>query len=253
MEWITNSKLFKASKDQDKILAAIQNPVNKQLVQQLTSYVDSDYAEKLKSRNDDNLNDVDNSNNKNSNESENQEIDININTESTSHHSSPSMNFNPSVELPEESITEETPESDVEAPSSPTPESSSESSENVNESTKLAQDSKIIASTYTTIEDVSKAVLELPGILNLREETAGVEYADLKSNANHNNEIWIYYNSTVDISKILCDINVVLYEAGLYFLEFVKVSRDDNAAVFAINWISNYFNPIQVKALYDEV
>ena len=40
MDWITNSKLFKGSKYQNKILAAIQDPINKPLVRQVTSYLD---------------------------------------------------------------------------------------------------------------------------------------------------------------------------------------------------------------------
>ena len=42
MKWITNSKIFKASKYQDKVLAAIKDPINEPLVQQLNSYFEND-------------------------------------------------------------------------------------------------------------------------------------------------------------------------------------------------------------------
>ena len=139
----------------------------------------------------------------------------------------------------ETEITEEQPSESLEV----------EKSNEVEEAIKLDFKS-IQSSSYVTVETVSQAVNEIPGILNLREDTAGVTYAVLKNSSN--NEIWIYYANDIDINKVLEKVNEVLVNSGYYFLEFNRVSRDENAIVFTINWISNYFKPISLKELPNE-
>ena len=241
MEWITSSKLFKSSKYKDKILAAINDPINKPLVQQLTSYVDSDYVE------DDIPESVPETEEVESPKSSKQSSGKHSGGGSSHSMSMPS-GANGHFDMPEDVDFEDGEEldsgdldiSDEESE----PSSDQESDESLEESTKLNK-SSINSSTYVTVETVSQAVQEIPGTLNLREDTAGVNYTALKGGST--NELWIYYDSGVDISKVLDKVNSALINSGYYFLEFNRVSRDDNAIVFTINWISNYFKPISIE------
>lgn len=234
MEWITNSKLFKGSKYQDKILAAIADPINKPLVQQLTSYVDEKYEDAVL--------DVDDNSEPEAHSSSSKPKNSGPSGGRASHFSG-SPGANGHFDMPEDVDLDD--ELDVDSPDDLPPETEVDEDESdVKETTKVPK-SSIQAATYVTVETVSQAVTEIPGMLNLRDETAGVTYATLKGGTS--NEIWIYYNSDVDINKVLDKVNTALINAEYYFLEFNRVSRDDNAIVFTINWISNYFKPITVE------
>lgn len=243
MEWITSSKLFKSSKYKDKILSEFQNPINKPLVQQLTSYVDSKYVEP-----DEGADAPDIPETEKKPRFKQEPKGAHGGSGGGSHFSSPSSS-NGQFDMPEDaSFDEETSESEsTEEVPAESPEL--EESNEVEESSKL-NFKAIQSSSYVTVETVSQAVNEIPGILNLREDTAGVTYSVLKNSSN--NEIWIYYSNDIDINKVLEKVNEVLVTSGYYFLEFNRVSRDENAIVFTVNWISNYFKPVSFKEVSDE-
>ena len=246
MDWITNSKLFKGSKYQNKILAAIQDPINKPLVRQVTSYLDEKYVE-------------DSDSNLESNKPEVPEESSSSKPKPASHasgggHFSAPSGANGHFDMPEDAEFDEPDMGDAEnldidenpeEPSEPEPSNSEEI-----EQSKILDSDRVQASTYVTVSTVSQAVTEIPGILNSREDTCGVTYAAIKSGTN--NEIWIYYDSNVDINKVLEKVNYIIANSGYYFLEFNRVSRDENAIVFTINWISSYFKPLMYKDEADE-
>ena len=102
----------------------------------------------------------------------------------------------------------------------------------------------IISSTVTTLDDVSQYVGDIVGILNLRDDTFGCLYASIKGT----DELWVYYDKKVDASQIVENVNKELQRIQCFFLEFNRVSRDDNAIVFTIKLVSN---PPQFKSLQE--
>ena len=211
MKWITNSKIFKASKYQDKVLAAIKDPINEPLVQQLNSYFEKD--EEIKPEKNDLV-------------------------EATPIHPD-EVSENEDHELQDESQEENEEKTEDD-----------ESQEENEDETSHVEGASVLSSTYVDVSTVSQAVNDIPGILNLREDTCGVTHVILRSGVS--NEFWIYYNSDVDINKVLDSVHKTLLDNGYYFLEFNRVARDENAIVFVINWISNYFNPRGIKEVDNE-
>lgn len=250
MSLIMSSELFKSSKNKSKILSTISNPINKELVKQLESYVKvSDLTE------DDNSagSKLDDSTESNSSY---QETNTNDTSSEDTQKSEQTHTSNPASFVPNDSYDtsetddrEETSSEGSDEDNNTEEESSDDSDSNdVNESTSTNK-TEIKSSTYVTADIVAKAVNELPGSLNLSDDTKGVDYAAFKTNANNANEVWIYYDSEVDVSKILSNVVTYLLSSGYYYLQFNRVSRDDNALVFVVNWVSNYFN---VKSITDE-
>lgn len=243
MSLIMSSELFKSSKNKSKILSTISNPINKELVKQLESYVKvSDLTE------DDNQEDskLDDSTLSNSSADE-------TNTDDTSsedtHNSEQTNTSKPASFVPNDSSdtsaandSEGTDsESSDDNDNSKDASSDDSNSNDVNESTSTTK-AQIKSSTYVTADIVARAVNELPGALNLSDDTKGVDYAAFKTNANNANEVWIYYDNEVDVSKILNNVVTYLLSSGYYYLQFNRISRDDNALVFVVNWVSSYFN-----------
>lgn len=255
MDWITNSKIFKGSKYQERILAAINDPINKPLLKQLTSYVGQDYDEDSiddsiastpSQFSEDKTAPADSKKGKSLNSTPH----ITPSNKSTAQFGGPSNNYSQDEDTDNiddrdsqaVEFDEAKDEDDFAPPKEP-------SQGNVKEST-CAEKSNINASTYVSVEVVSQAVSEIPGTLNLRSETKGVTYAALKGGSS--TELWIYFENSVDINGVLDSVNSTLMNAGYYFLEFNRVARDENAIVFSINWISNYFNPLNLTGEKDE-
>lgn len=249
MSLIMSSELFKSSKNKSKILSTISNPINKELVKQLESYVKvSDLTE------DDNSED---SKHEDSTESNSSSLETNTdksssedtqNSEQTNTSKPASFVPNDSSDKSETNDNEEDGSEGSDDDNNADDKRSDDSDSNdVNESTSINK-VQIKSSTYVTADIVAKAVNELPGALNLSDDTKGVDYAAFKTNANNANEVWIYYDSEVDVSKILNNVVTYLLSSGYYYLQFNRVSRDDNALVFVVNWVSSYFN---VKSVTD--
>ena len=235
MEWLTQSKLYQGSKNKEKILAAFKNPVNQPLVKQLTSYVDEEYIENINDTDED-IKDVAVDDEKDENE-----VDVEEKASNPSH-SSKNLSSTPKPAQFTKSTSSESTET----------ESSEESSETEQgeEKEEVKESINITSSTFVTVDTVSQAVNEIPGLLNIRDDTKGVTYAKLKGGSS--NEFWIYFNEDTDINSLLDKVNKVLADSGYYFLEFNRVSRDENAIVFSVNWISNYFNPSSIYEGSDE-
>jgi len=248
MDWILSSKLFKGSSRQAKILAEVNNPLNQPLLKQLSQYIDPKYLESPESKEEDEkledfseVNDVDTSKDtESSKESEATKNAVPKASPSTlsKRSSNSKMEFTPKEdESKEADASEDTAKSNQDAGEA-------------TESDETEVSSSIHASTYITIQDISEVLTTLPGTLNLREETCGALYAALKSS--NSNELWIYYKDDVDISKILDKIIDVINLSNYYFLDFNRVDRNSNAAIFTVTWVSNYFHPSQLNEVHNE-
>ncbi len=224
MQYIFESKMFKRSLHKDKILAAMSNPINQPLVKQLNSYFDEDSVVEPEVK----LEDVE---------------DIKVSHESVDN------NIETTPEFKDEKsvlVTKSQKESNIDDDLQTEPvEDDEKDDENSEESNEDVSSSSILSSTFVTIDQVSQVVNELPGLLNLKSETAGVTHSILKGGTT--NEIWVYYNPDIDINTVLESVTTYLNRPEYCFLEFNRVDRPGNAIVFSVNWVSNYFKPVSIE------
>lgn len=253
MSFITSSKLFQASDHKDKILAAISDPINKELVQQLESYVRvSDVIKDDNVDKKDYVEDVNRGGQSSSGDEDTTELGAKSSNHSYSDKGRSSKNLDDIDDEVSETDSDNIPDNENSGSevSDISPKSADED-DNIEQSTSIdgkqpIKSATILSDTYITIDMVSHAVNELPGALNLQADTKGVDYAALRTNANSANEVWVYYDKDIDISKVINPVVTYLFSAGYYYLEFNRVSRLDNALVFMVNWVSNYFNVKQI-------
>lgn len=254
MSFITSSKLFRASTEaqKNKILAAVADPINKPLVQQLESYVKVSDITHDGSSGELSSGKVDSANNDATDASP---------VSSDADNADPSAQKNAQPSEPLHFALNDDSKSDDESSDSTQAEGETESADSIDktdesdsihqaasiDNKQLIESATTLADTYITIDKVSTAINELPGALNLQDDTKGVAYAALRTNANGANEVWVYYNQDVDVTKMINPVVTYLFAAGYYYLEFNRVSRPDNALVFIVNWISNYFNVKQMS------
>ena len=67
------------------------------------------------------------------------------------------------------------------------------------------------------------------GTLNARQDTAGVDRVVEKEN-----ELWVYYNDNVNLNKVMSEAAQELILQGYSMLEFNRLARSNNAIVFDI-------------------
>lgn len=230
--YIQNSLLFKGSKNKSSILAAWKNPINKELVQQI-----DDYVEYIKEPDGEII------------EETPDKAKVKPSSGGAGGGSfSGGASF---TDFEGSEFDEDFEGEDFESDEIDLDISDEDESEEIEvEDTEVESSTKITAGTYVTIDSVAQAVNEIPGTLNLKEDTCGVTHSILKGGTD--NEVWIYYNSDKDINSVLDSVNKTLSESGFYFLEFNRVARNENAIVFSISWVSSYFDTTQVLESKDE-
>lgn len=213
MQRIYSSKLYLSSKRQSAIKAAIEDPINVELVKQLRSYLDEDYQDPSY---------VDTGEPKNSSEVSD-EFSADMSTSKrggASDHSAPPA---PRGKL-SDAVSRSEAEQEPEGPGPEVPEAENEPGpEPTNESTHVA------GSPITASECCSKFdVHSLLGTLNAIADTAGVVRVVQKSD-----EIWIYYSDNINLNSVM---EAVIYQLmlSMYPLEFNRLARTDNAIVFQL-------------------
>lgn len=237
MSIILQSTVFKGSKNKSAILAAMNNPINRELVQQIDFLDAYDDVEP---------------------EVDSEGVDIANTPEGEAGGSESS--FSPSMgggfsggsftgddfseDLGDDSLEFE--ESGLEGEGSEDGVMDDEGFESVEDledvdDEPVESSTAINAGTFVNVETVANAVNEIPGTLNCVEETQGVTHCILKGGSD--NEIWIYYSTEVDINSVLENVNKTLITKDYNFLEFDRVSREKNAIVYSINWVSSYYKP----------
>ena len=233
---IYSSKLYITSTRKDRIKAAINDPFNVELVQQISDYLDSDSKELLKTVIEEKDAEAEELEEK-SEDSESglpgdEPLDDEHNVFSPSYSGShgpiaPPSDFGDDMGegVPEESGTES-----EGAPEEPMPD------DNVEESTQIPIEGS------SKIEDIiSDLINDLPvikGTLNGRADTAGV----IRLNVD-NDELWIYYGDEVNLSDIMVDVIEALNGANYNYLTFNRLARSNNAIVFDIT--GNISEPIK--------
>lgn len=244
MASIFSCKLFKAHKNRDKVVAALTNPVNVELTEQVASLIDDkdlqvliDKSKQMQSQ----------SNNK-SEKSEKSE-DKSTSKEGTPHISmkkpSPST-FIPkgfedsnSEEAEDVSLPDDT-EMDVDdsnTESVPTEDAKNteDAPDDTNSASNLGSTTSVTAgaSVQDPSNDISTIPSQIKSLLNMSADTAGVTRVSIRDN-----ELWIYYNDKTNLNNVMPLAIDALMAASYYYLEFNRLARTDNAMVFQIEFYS---------------
>lgn len=202
-------KLFVTSPRQDAIRAAVSNPVNSELVQQLEEYLGDKYTSSNIGL--DHLPDNDSG-----------EVDVDDESDGSVHevhteHSLHSQNGS----IPESKDFGENPKLDGESVDD---EDSTNDELSEDDNTPDSVESASIISASMVDDELASTV---KSVLNDSPTSSGVVRTTLKSN-----EVWVYYSDLINLNKIMSDVIDTLHETGLHHLAFNRLARTDNAIVF---------------------
>lgn len=217
------SKLFKASKRKDKIRAAAENPLNAELVIQIPDYVDDEFKVSSKSKS---------AETSSSPDTDDKDSKERIRPSESHASSGGGGHFAPSGgadhHLSDMLKDEEGPAPDFEksseASESPEPASSeNDSSEGVEESTNITQPS------ITACTEISTEIDSIIGLLNSREDTAGVCRGLVKED-----ELWLHFKDSINLNNVMEPVIALLNASNYTTLNFNRLARTENAIVFSI-------------------
>ena len=254
MKAIYASKFYKASSKsrQDNIRAAINDPINKELVQQLREYIDDDELSRIaemqkseeESKAEKHVSDEPKTEESKSEKSSSKDGPIRKSGGSkipADHHLS---NMLKEEEGGDEDVPADAPKQSSE------PVQKEESTETVSESTNIEDSTEDVASSLTAdakllminaCEDVSTQTDSIAGMLNAVSETAGVRRCMVKTE----NELWIYYNDSINLNNIMEPVISLLNASDYSYLDFNRLARTDNAIVFSISETKKPVEPMQ--------
>ena len=218
-------KLYRTHANKDKIKAAMESPLNVELVQQLAEYLNDDgVAELNRSKN------SEGSSSKPLNQNKSQDLD---DTPSTRSAPTPNVGDTP---VDDDSIANNGPNPVVDD-NTVTDIDSEEVGEieDVEQSTKISGHSVNSATTLYnndsthSVLTMSSVAEVLKGTLNSRQDTAGVIRAKVKEN-----ELWLHYNDLVNLNTVMVPVIEFMNAAGYNYLNFNRLARSENAIVFEI-------------------
>ena len=241
MKAIFACKLYKSSKRKDKIKAALQNPINAELVEQLDEYLGEEYRPVTK---------IDGDVMKTV-PKHNKESDI-PDTQSRSSSHGPSGGGLGGLSSALSGLDDDTTISEkygdeldadgnaafdaTQGTISSDDDTSDDNSDTTANSSTRVRKSSIVADTVVTKPFVETQVSlnglagELKGTLNARSSTTGVNRVSVK-----NDEIWIHYNDDINLNNVMTAVIDTLNSANYHYLIFNRLARTDNAIVFTIN------------------
>lgn len=228
IEPIFSSKLFAVSSRKAEIRAAASNPINQNLMQQLSTALDKSYQkaeylldeedqEKLRQEQTESVETkVD--------ETEESEVTEEPGAEPKEHSAPPAKpsNLHSKFKAAEKNMSEE--ESPENAEGVPTDTGS------VDTKTEAATDidTGIDDSDMDDngIQDTKSIADSVKATLNDNEDTTGVSRTAIKDD-----ELWVYYEDSINLNKVMASAIETLNTLG-YGLEFNRLARSDNAIVF---------------------
>lgn len=277
MEAIFSSKLYKSSTRKAKIIAALSDAMNVELVQQLREYLDepeekeeSSTTETFEYEDTDTLVDEEEPIDEELNESDFYEDSKPIHVEPN--HSNLGNDLDDNKEKSDESdvkldtedvvkedkIIKKEPktDTDIEVDTSKfhsprKKEETDKSDESVEESTTYSSSETIQSATALYSDPVEASchcicdyvdVEAIRGTLNVREDTCGVSRIFIKEKEN---ELWIYYQDKINLNSVMEPVISVLNSTGFTNLEFNRLARTDNAIVFEVSCVFNPIEPIK--------
>lgn len=236
MKSIYASKLYKSSTRKDKIKAAIENPINAELVAQLAEYLDEDYQQP---------------------DANNIKVDYSDSVDNNSSSNDPSISF-PSSGGPsgmidddifedgegidsevDEGLTDDLGDETIDEIDLPSDDDDNLDDEPIEESTKVKA-TPVNASSCVSLSEITG---QIKGTLNLREDTNGVNRVLIKED-----ELWVHYNDDINLNNVMGDVIELLNSTGYTYLEFNRLARSANAIVFQIclNDTNQSVKPLEV-------
>lgn len=213
MNSIFASKLYICSSRQDKIKAALTNPINAELVSQIADYLDDEELRKLTDRSDKKEESA--NTDKEDKKKDREEPD----SEGESIHFTPNPKSFPSSERD----IEEKEESDIE-------DKEVEETKDKEDKEDIVESNTYIDPSSIFINNISGDVNSIKGILNMNDDTKGVTRVNIK-----NDEMWIYYEDSINLNNIMTLVIELLNASNYFYLEFNRLARSDNAIVFQIS------------------
>ena len=234
------SKLYLTSSRQGKIHAAIQDPLNVELVQQISDYLDADAKEELSEAVKSNKAKEETSFKEAEAPKGNvfDDVDTSTSSESSSlgggsHGSSsggslssmPDSSGDPFAEF-ESGASDTLTDAPSDAPSddNASPKAASEPSTDIEEATEITG--------VDEVSDTDEVVLQsgvLKKLLNSEDDTSGVARVDIDDK-----EAWVYYEDKVNLNDILDEVISAIKNAKYDMLKFSRLARTDNAIVFDV-------------------
>lgn len=223
VEPIFSSKLFAVSSRKAEIRAAASNPINQNLMQQLSTALDKSYQkaeylldeedqEKLRQEQTEPVEtEVD--------ETEESEVTEETGAEPKEHSAPPAKpsNLHSKFKEAEKNMSEDEPSETAEG--APTDTGSVD--------TKMEAATDIDNGIEDNgIQDTKSIADSVKAALNDNTETAGVSRTAVKDD-----ELWVYYEDSINLNKVMASAIETLNTLG-YGLEFNRLARSDNAIVF---------------------
>lgn len=224
---IMASKIFMSidSDRRKRVLAALADPINVELVEQLDEYLDDEYKQMNERTTETKLAEVAD------------EVEDMADDDSATNTSSPRVSSSPSG--PRTSLFEKHKDELTEGDEDWDPDSTSGTNDTTDttvENSVKVKNTKIVAETTTlnpmaiVHNTINNIAFELKGLLNARSDTAGVTRVNVK-----NDEIWIYYNDEINLNNVMTQAIEVLNAASYTYLIFNRLARTDNAIVFTLS------------------
>lgn len=218
------SKLFQSSTRKQKILAAMESPINQELLTQLEEYIGDEYKELLNPPKP--VEEVPQTDPK-------QDAPADAESGAPASFSAPRGGRPSAPSAPADTGSE----SDGEAPADPYEDVPDEVLDVAMNQSAKANGTPIKASVggivngYSYEAQINNLAGELKGTLNARQETAGVGRVLVKSD-----EIWMYYDESINLNNVLDAVIRLLTAANYYYVKFNRLARTDNAIVFTLEF-----------------
>lgn len=264
MQAIYSSKLYRTSRRKSKISAAISDPINVELVQQLSEYLDEPEKVEVETEVPETNEVEDESNSENTSTRKNKSSGVSVTKSSTPTSMSTSSGDNSEAESDKES-SESKEEKPVKEDSEDTKQDVPEMNKSRSFHSPEKSDSNDEASTESKVEESvtveSATVLyqqpveaghcchgefvdpdAIKGTLNVRDDTKGVSRIFIKDD-----ELWIYYQDKINLNSVMEPVIAVLNSTGFTNLEFNRLARTENAIVFQISCVFNQIEPMKVE------
>lgn len=241
LEAIYSCKMYRFSKRKDKINAALNDPINTELVGQLSKALDDEYQKpeylnknytEDDTKNIDSVKDGDIEDDSSElDETKDTSVEVSEPIDKSSSNPLDKTEVKPTEDNQIEEVkTEEAkPGSSQESDVSDHTVSESTTSSSVAESIQTSGLSIFGSRAREKFKNMKQVSDEIKGLLNFKDTTIGVNRILSKEN-----ELWIYYNDDVNLNNVMGDVIETLNASGYSYLEFNRLARSDNAIVFQI-------------------
>lgn len=238
---ILGSKLYQDSIRKDKIATAFSDPVNKELVVQLSKYLDEDVDENPSAVDFDF--DEDSLDSEGTSDSTSKDEGSGSGAKFSSTGSKLSSKNSSSSDLGDSGDSDISGDEVKDMEFDSTPDDSDDS--DVEESAKVRRRS-IIGSLERIhpVISISDQTDSIQGLLNANESTSGVVRCVVKDS-----ELWVYYNDKINLNNVMEPVIHALIASDYGHLEFNRLARTDNAMVFMI---TDSLIPVDSEVVEDE-